>query len=174
MNKMYVKEFKENVLVGKFENLIAINIINEQGENVFYTLTKKVKDEIEEMFKKINKQSNIFKKNKKEYVFGVYAKEFNLIGFFSSVLYKLKEDKINYELIEEEDNLKIVLKELNTIIDFKNINNEDLMIGYEYADCLVFDLNTLEKEKSELVLKIITARNRMNKYNKEDNIITIS
>ena len=35
-------------------------------------------------------------------------------------------------------------------------------------------LNTLEKEKSELVLKIITARNRMNKYNKEYNIITIS
>lgn len=111
----------------------------------------------------MKKNSELFRKHNKFYVFGVYEPTYDLI---STILYPrfekvLSSFKIEYVL--NKSNKTIEIEKFNTIIIFRSMENEERIVGYEHADFWIDELDTLSKRKAKNVFTKIIARNRLTK-----------
>lgn len=112
----------------------------------------------------------LFKKHSgKQYVFGIYEPTYDLI---STILIPRLEEiltiyKIEYELNKTD---KVVyLTGLNCKLLLRTMENPEKIIGFETADAIMDEIDTLPEEKAEEVFTRVNSRNRQKKPDGEPN-----
>lgn len=114
-------------------------------------------------FNLIHKYSPMFKKEGKMYVFGLYEPTYALINKILIPRIELFCQKFNIEYDLNKSENKIYLRELGAIIYLVTMENPEKIIGYETADAIIDELDTLTMDKAEEVWARVLSRNRLKK-----------
>ena len=104
------------------------------------------------------------KKSLGQYIIAVYEPTYDLVV---SILHPRFESllelyRIPYTLNKTEKT--ITLPSLNSKIMLRTMENPEKIVGYETADAIIDELDTLPEEKAEEVFTRIVSRNRLNKF----------
>jgi len=134
----------------------------------------KTESMINRCFHLIYKNYRFFKDSNGIYNIGIYEPTNDLIETIVIPRIEMHLQKFGIKYFLNKSQKRFFLDDLATVIHMKTMSHPERIIGYETADSLIDELDTLSKEKAKDVWGRIASRNRAKKPSGEKNTTAIT
>ena len=104
------------------------------------------------------------------YIIAVYEPTYDLVVSILHPRFESLLELYNIPYVLNKTEKTITLPSLNSKIMLRTMENPEKIVGYETADAIIDELDTLPEEKAEEVFTRIVSRNRLNKFGDENSV----